>query len=425
MKYNANSFKTSPTNQKSYPESEDTSLDPGNSIRRIGLAVFSLLLLIGVPMLIFGYNAINVKWGIVMVTKKAAVCIGIGTILISTAGSMLLPLLSLAAWRTSKWRCELAKKHQAIDSKEDVLSVPLEGSLHGWTNYWVVLSWVGGFVVVAFLLLFCVNLDYNHSVIVVSDQIIISPSSIVASVVSSSFVAECFCILWVICLKDHLREVEDIKRLVQSRAPRKNADWTETQIKQIISDMVPIPGKNVSMGKFEVTQDQWEAVMGSNPASFKGKGFPVETVSWHECVEFCSKLNDIPIVAATGAVFRLPTEEEWEYACRAGSKGEYGRLSNETEISQKTLGEVAWFAENSDRRTHTVGKKQPNAFGLYDMHGNVWEWTSTTDGENRVSRGGCWLSSARFCESSSRLWDSPSCRYDFLGFRLCASGKAD
>lgn len=146
MKYNTNSVQNKSGEAKSRPESEESSLDPGNSIRRIGLAVFSLLLLIGVPMLIYGYNAIEENWGIVIVTKEAAVWIGIGTILTSTAGSMLLPLLSLAAWRTSKWRCELARNNQSIDSKDDLLSSgPLEGSLRGWTNYWVVLSWVGGF----------------------------------------------------------------------------------------------------------------------------------------------------------------------------------------------------------------------------------------------------------------------------------------
>ena len=165
--------------------------------------------------------------------------------------------------------------------------------------------------------------------------------------------------------------------------------------------------------------------MGENPSSFKGANNPVENVSWYDCQDFLRKLNALPAVKKSGLLFRLPTEEEWEYACRAGATGKYCLLADGTEMTEDTLGRVAWFKDNADGKTHPVGQKKPNAFGLYDMHGNVWEWTSTADGEFRVDRGGGWFSSARFCESSDRLWNSPSDRGYGLGFRLCASGRAD
>ena len=177
------------------------------------------------------------------------------------------------------------------------------------------------------------------------------------------------------------------------------------------------------MGKFEVTQSQWESIMGYNPSLFKGADDPVENVSWNDCQEFLSKLNALPAVKESGLLFRLPTEEEWMYACRAGATGDYCKLADGTEITEDTLGRVAWFDENSGARTHPVGKKLPNAFGLYDMHGNVWEWTSTADGHDRVDCGGGWNNVASDCESFTRGRGSPSVRDDLLGFRLCVSRR--
>ena len=189
-------------------------------------------------------------------------------------------------------------------------------------------------------------------------------------------------------------------------------------------DIVKTP-QGLWFGKTEVTQAQWEVLMGANPSEFKGANNPVENVSWDDCQEFLLKLNALPSVKTSGMTFRLPTEEEWEYACRAGATGVYCKLANGTEITKDTLGQVAWFEDNADSKSHPVGQKEPNAFGLYDMHGNVWEWTSTADGEDRVFRGGGWGLSARSCESSFRLRCSPSYRFNCLGFRLCASGRAD
>jgi formylglycine-generating enzyme required for sulfatase activity len=169
------------------------------------------------------------------------------------------------------------------------------------------------------------------------------------------------------------------------------------------------------IGETEVTQELWEAVMGTNPSKFKGAKLPVENVSWTECQQFISKINQL-----TGRKFRLPTEAEWEFAARGGksSKGYKFAGSNNADA-------VAWHQGNSGNKTHNVGTKAANELGLYDMCGNVWEWTQTADGEFRVFRGGCWDCSAWDCESSYRRGDSPSGRNNNLSFRLCASGRAD
>ena len=220
-------------------------------------------------------------------------------------------------------------------------------------------------------------------------------------------------------------------------------------VERLVAEMVPIPGRDYRMGKYEVTQAQWEAVMGENPSVFKGADHPVENVSWDDCQAFLEKLNAHPAARASGLVFRLPTAEEWETACRAGSTNAYCRLADGTEITEATLGRVAWYNENlstrprwlsrfldfaerlvdrvrevdwSETLSHKpVGRKKPNAWGLYDLHGNVWEWTETADVERRIDCGGSWLNSARYCGSSYRYWNSPSSRLYDLGFRLCAT----
>ena len=183
------------------------------------------------------------------------------------------------------------------------------------------------------------------------------------------------------------------------------------------------------LGVHEVTQEQYERVMGENPSVYKGAKNPVEGVSWEDAVEFCRKLSELPKEKAAGHVYRLPTEAEWEYACRAGTTTKYSFGDEESQ-----LGAYAWYDVNSDDRAHPVGQKRPNPWGLYDMHGNVWEWCQdsygafpqglATDpkgpssGSSRVNRGGCWLSYAGFCRSALRDGDSPTDRFFYLGFRV-------
>ena len=181
------------------------------------------------------------------------------------------------------------------------------------------------------------------------------------------------------------------------------------------------------IGKYEVTQALWQAVMGSNPSNFKGDALPVEQVSWNDCQDFISKLN-----AMTGKRFRLPTEAEWEYAARGGKKSRGYQYSG-----SNTLGDVAWYNDNSGPKTHAVGTKQPNELGIYDMTGNVMEWcqdwygsyssspqtnpTGAVSGSGRVNRGGSWYLSARECRSSFRGSHAPDDRYIGLGLRLVLS----
>lgn len=205
------------------------------------------------------------------------------------------------------------------------------------------------------------------------------------------------------------------------KAPRSERAAKEA-LPRLIKDMVAIPGKDFKIGKYEVTQAQWQAVMGENPSAFKCVDNPVEKVSWDDCKKFLEKLNALPEVKASGLRFRLPTTAEWKYACRAGERGDYCRLADGTEITKYTLGKVAWYEDNGESKTHPVGQKEPNAFGLYDMLGNVWEWledSSWLSKSNRELGGGSW---------SDPPWDCtitrdrpPDCRYAYIGFRLAAS----
>ena len=218
------------------------------------------------------------------------------------------------------------------------------------------------------------------------------------------------------------RERAEVARMAREKAEREARERAEKVVPSIISGMVQIPGKNFKMGTYEVTQAQWAAVIGENPSEFKGADYPVENVSWNDCQEFLKKLNALPSVKKSGLVFRLPTEKEWEYACRAGSADDYCKLANGTEITESTLGEMAWYSANSGGKTHPVGQKKPNAFGLYDMHGNVLEWCEDLVGNSlRVFRGGSWFDASRRCTAGYRHDSRPDCRCSFLGFRLAAS----
>jgi formylglycine-generating enzyme required for sulfatase activity len=193
------------------------------------------------------------------------------------------------------------------------------------------------------------------------------------------------------------------------------------------------------LGTYPVTQEQWEIVMGSNPSRFNGPKNPVEMVRWDDCQAFCAKL-----AAAYGGSFRLPTEAQWEYACRAGSTGEYCFGDDESQLR-----EYAWYDHSSGGVTHPVGEKRPNAWGLYDMHGNVWEWcqdlcgpygspptddpTGPVSGSDRVHRGrcwitptcnhrvlrgGCWIAPTFNCRSATRGDSPPRHRGYIPGFRV-------
>ncbi len=190
-----------------------------------------------------------------------------------------------------------------------------------------------------------------------------------------------------------------------------------------------------SIGQTEVTQELWQAVMGSNPSQFFGNlnlQRPVEYVSWNDCQTFISKLNQL-----TGKNFRLPTEAEWEYAARGGNRSQGYKYAGSNNID-----DVAWYWDNIPSQpcgtagygTQTVATKAPNELGLYDMSGNVWEWcqdwygsyssdaqtnpTGPTSGSLRVNRGGSWRSNARHCRVSRHTGDTPSNLNYFLGLRL-------
>lgn len=182
-----------------------------------------------------------------------------------------------------------------------------------------------------------------------------------------------------------------------------------------------------SIGKYVVTQAQWQAVMGSNPSMFTGDRLPVEQVSWEDAQAFIAKLN-----AMTGRHYRLPTEAEWEYAARSAGKRE--KWAGTSDANQ--LGEYAWYMDNSGEKTHKVGQKRPNGLGLYDMSGNVGEWVQDRYGDvyygespketpqgpmtgsNRVIRGGSWDDEAGFVRAALRHFNVPSRRDSDYGFRL-------
>ena len=211
-----------------------------------------------------------------------------------------------------------------------------------------------------------------------------------------------------------------------------NGDDDEQPVREVIIS------RDFYMGVYEVTQAQWERVMGttleqqSDSSDFQGiygegVDFPMYHVSWEDARAFAERLN---VLEKCNACYRLPTEAEWEYAARAGTSTEY---SFGDDVDQ--LGNYGWYRDNSGNETHPVGQKQPNPWGLYDIHGNVWEWvsdwyavqyengtvtdpTGTATGSNRVVRGGSWDNSAGFLRSAFRRFYSPGLRDGYLGFRL-------
>jgi formylglycine-generating enzyme required for sulfatase activity len=203
------------------------------------------------------------------------------------------------------------------------------------------------------------------------------------------------------------------------------------------------------IGKSEVTQEQWEKAMGTNPSAFKGPKLPVECVSWDACQEFLRRLEATGLRRAGPRVsglkpqgYRLPTEAEWEWACRAGTRTRFCFGD-----ADARLGEYAWYDANSGNTTHPVGEKRPNAWGLHDCHGNVWEWcadwggeygappwpgkfrwvrdpTGPTSGSWRVLRGGSWNYAPPFCRSPRRFRLALLNRGGIFGLRVVVSAGA-
>jgi formylglycine-generating enzyme required for sulfatase activity len=188
--------------------------------------------------------------------------------------------------------------------------------------------------------------------------------------------------------------------------------------------------KPFSIGTYEVTQEQWVSIMGTNPSSFKGAKLPVETVSWNECTRYLVKLGE-----RTGRTFSLPTEAEWEYACRAGTTSRWSFGS-----SDEYAIDYAWIGSNSLGITHPVGGKKPNPWGLYDMHGNVWEWCADwyaspypagdvvepkgpSSGNSRVLRGGGWGDPPGSIRSAYRNCIGPDTGHNGIGFRCVMQAR--
>ena len=203
---------------------------------------------------------------------------------------------------------------------------------------------------------------------------------------------------------------------LQMRDDRKGKIWT--------AELAPF-----YLSKYQVTQELYSLVTSNNPSSFQNSNKPVESVSWLDCIKFCNQLSimsglkcsyeikeDTAVLNKSTDGYRLPTEAEWEYACKAGSKKpRYGELL-----------EIAWFGENSNGSTHEVGLKKPNDWGLYDMLGNVWEWCEDlydpeVYGTYRVFRGGGWNDPERGCLATNRRRSMPTYQIDDLGFRFARS----
>jgi formylglycine-generating enzyme required for sulfatase activity len=211
-------------------------------------------------------------------------------------------------------------------------------------------------------------------------------------------------------MEQHGQQSSDTQATGKASTELTPANDGETNSQVIVPVMVRIPGKNYEIGKYEVTQAQWRSVMDGNPSKFGkcGDNCPVEKVSWDDVQSYIQILN-----AKTGRQYRLPTEEEWEFACYGGIQSTY--------CGGNDVDKVAWTEDKGNEQTHQVGQKQANGYGLYDMSGNVMEWTNDCWEGNcslRVFRGGSWLNSPRDARVSYRIMFITSIRNSSGGFRL-------
>ena len=205
---------------------------------------------------------------------------------------------------------------------------------------------------------------------------------------------------------------KQIKKIV---ATSQNTKMTNEAALKVIQNIEMVSVGDFSIGKYEVTQAQWQAVMGTNPSEHTGcPNCPVENVSWNDLQDFLQKLN-----AKTGKNYRLPSEAEWEYAAKGGSHSHGYNYAGSNDLNA-----VAWYSGNSDDETHPVGQKQPNELGIYDMTGNVWEWCSDwydINNQDRVIRGGGWGLNPATCRVAGRDLSSPDDRSSLNGFRVVLS----
>ncbi len=194
-------------------------------------------------------------------------------------------------------------------------------------------------------------------------------------------------------------------------APTESSNTPQLSIfDKLANDMVCVEQDtgNFFICKYEVSQELWVSVMGENPSQMKGNNLPVEQVNWDDCQLFIAKLNEL-----TGKHYRLPTESEWEYACKGGRYSKGYRYSGGNDIDA-----VAWYDGNSEEKTHPIGQKQPNELGLYDMSGNVWEWSQDMHEFTGMCRGGSWIHNARNCDPSLPNETPRSFKINSLGLRL-------
>jgi len=231
---------------------------------------------------------------------------------------------------------------------------------------------------------------------------------------------------------------EKEKRIAEAAECKAKEKKAAEAVRSILESMVEVPGKGFRIGRYEVTQSQWEALMGENPSSSKGADLPVENVSWRDCQRFLKALNAHPLSKRSFTVFRIPESWEWSKAARAGREDPYCLLADGSIITKDCLGEIAWFDENSDAKTHPVGQKGANAYGLYDLYGNVREWTRAPSqdftwmstrpiatGRSDVYGvcGGGMNSTSEACKGLEERFSSDDVREPDIGLRLCCDAR--